>query len=145
MPKSGRFLATMIQHCLHARTHYPCINSSLRPRFGRNAKIIHFIGPVKPWQHRYLREVDSVILSPGTYSSQNVAQDFIRRWWQVYCSAEQVCGSYSDTWEGEGRGYCCCTKECLLVCRSYSRERGVVTAASQKSAHLQKCPSLAVA
>jgi len=58
-------------------------------RFGRNAKIIHFIGPVKPWQHRYLREVDSVILSPGTYSSQNVAQDFIRRWWQVYCSTEQ--------------------------------------------------------
>jgi len=80
-------------------------------RFGRNAKIIHFIGPVKPWQHRYLREVDSVILSPGTYSSQNVAQDFIRRWWQVYCSTEQVCGCYSDTWEGEGCGYCCCMKE----------------------------------
>lgn len=96
---------------------FACKNSlslyqfSLHPRFGRNAKIIHFIGPVKPWQHRYLREVDSVILSPGTYSSQNVAQDFIRRWWQVYCSTEQVCRSYSDTWEGEGCGYCCCMKE----------------------------------
>ena len=82
---------------------FACKNSlslyqfSLHPRFGRNAKIIHFIGPVKPWQHRYLREVDSVILSPGTYSSQNVAQDFIRRWWQVYCSTEQVCRSYRNT------------------------------------------------
>ena len=59
-------------------------------RFGRNAKIIHFIGPVKPWQHRYLREVDTVIISPGTYSSQSVAQDFIRQWWHVYLSTEQV-------------------------------------------------------
>ena len=63
-------------------------------RFGRNAKIIHFIGPVKPWQHRYLPEMDSVILYPGTYSSQHAALDFIKRWWQVYTSvdatAEQV-------------------------------------------------------
>ena len=55
-------------------------------------KIIHFIGSIKPWQHRYLRELDSVILYPGTYSSQNVAQDYIKRWWQVYTSLEQVGG-----------------------------------------------------
>ena len=56
---------------------------------------VHFLGPVKPWQHQYLSTEDTVILSPGTYSSQIAAQDFIRRWWQdeVYCSAEQVCAS----------------------------------------------------
>jgi len=62
-------------------------------RFGKDAKIVHFIGPVKPWQHQYLSAKDTVILSPGTYSSQIAAQDFIRRWWQVYCSTEQVCWS----------------------------------------------------
>ena len=53
-------------------------------------KIIHFIGAVKPWQHRYLRDVDAVILYPGTYASEHAAQDFIKRWWQVFCSTEQV-------------------------------------------------------
>lgn len=61
-------------------------------RFGRNAKIIHFIGPVKPWQHRYVPDVDAVILSPGSYASQNVAYDYIKRWWQVYNSTVQVHG-----------------------------------------------------
>lgn len=58
-------------------------------RFGQNVRIIHFIGSVKPWQHRYLREVDAVILYPGTYASQNTAQDYIKRWWQVYTSLEE--------------------------------------------------------
>lgn len=51
---------------------------------------MHFIGAVKPWQHRYLQEVDAVILHPGSYSAQNVAQDYIKRWWQVYTSLEKV-------------------------------------------------------
>ncbi len=61
-------------------------------RFGHDTKIIHFIGSIKPWQHRYLKDVDAVILYPGTYAAQNAAQDYIRRWWQVYTSLEQVRG-----------------------------------------------------
>nr|CCG00969.1 glycogenin [Suberites domuncula] len=59
-------------------------------RFGHNIKIIHFIGPNKPWQHHYVPEVDSVILFPGTYASEHGAQDYIRRWWQLYIEAEQI-------------------------------------------------------
>ena len=59
-------------------------------RFGHNIKIVHFIGAVKPWQHRYLPKVDSVVLLPGTYASQHAALDNIRRWWQVFNSLEQV-------------------------------------------------------
>ena len=71
-------------------------------RFGHNIKIIHFIGSIKPWQHRYLKEVDAVILQPGTYAAQNAAQDYIRRWWQVYTSLEQQVRG--DTGEGGGGG-----------------------------------------
>ncbi len=78
------------------------------PRFGYKAKIVHFIGPVKPWQHRYVHEVDSVILYPGTYGSQHAAQDLVRRWWHVFISAEQVMDGewMKPNWEREegGRG-----------------------------------------
>lgn len=59
-------------------------------RFGHDAKIVHFIGVVKPWQHRYLPEVDAVILFPGTYAAEHAAMDYIRRWWRVFNSVEQV-------------------------------------------------------
>ena len=73
-------------------------------RFGRNAKIVHFIGAVKPWQHRYLPEVDSVVLLPGTYTSQHAALDYIRRWWRVFNSLEQVreMGEWRKRGEGSG-------------------------------------------
>jgi glycogenin glucosyltransferase len=58
-------------------------------RFGRNAKIVHFIGAVKPWHHQFVPGVESVVLAPGTYSSQSAAYDFIRRWWQVFNSTQQ--------------------------------------------------------
>jgi len=80
---------------------------STSSRFGRNIKIIHFIGPVKPWHHRYLREVDTVIISPGTYSSQNIAQDFIRRWWHVYLSTEQVCHVLNNSQLRRNQFYLC--------------------------------------
>ncbi|CAI8007719.1 Glycogenin-1 [Geodia barretti] len=53
-------------------------------RFGRNAKIIHFIGAVKPWHHQYVPGVDAVVLTPGSYSSTSAAYDFIKLWWQAY-------------------------------------------------------------
>ena len=53
-------------------------------------KIVHFIGPVKPWQHHYIPENGAVVLSPGTAGSQQGAYDFIKRWWEVWNSLEQV-------------------------------------------------------
>lgn len=64
--------------------------SSFLYRFGRNIKIIHFIGSTKPWQHHYNAAVDAVVLSPGTYSSEHASQDFIRQWWQLHHQIEQV-------------------------------------------------------
>lgn len=83
----------MHQHCRSecARETTPTSNYCYPPiRFGHDVKIVHFIGPIKPWQHRYLSEVDTVILHPGTYASQNAAQDYIKRWWQVFTAAQKV-------------------------------------------------------
>lgn len=74
-------------------------------RFGRSIKIVHFIGSIKPWQHRYLPAVDAVILYPGTYAAQNAAHDYIKRWWQVYSSLEEVCA---------GVGGCVCMCACVV-------------------------------
>ncbi len=76
--------STALYECI---CHFPSLSSS---RFSHNIKIIHFIGAMKPWQHKYLPEVDAVILEPGSYASQNAAQDYLKRWWQVYTSLQQV-------------------------------------------------------
>jgi lipopolysaccharide biosynthesis glycosyltransferase len=61
-----------------------------RNRFGRNAKIIHFIGAVKPWHHQYVPGVGAVVLAPGSYSSTSAAYDFIKLWWQAYNRTREV-------------------------------------------------------
>ena len=88
------FLAECVYVCVYVREiESKCLYLRFAVflyRFGRNAKIIHFIGPVKPWQHQYVPGVDSVVLAPGTYSSQSAAYDFIRMWWQVFNRTQEV-------------------------------------------------------
>ncbi|CAI8007718.1 Glycogenin-1 [Geodia barretti] len=73
-------------------------------RFGRNAKIIHFIGAVKPWHHQYVPGVDAVVLTPGSYSSTSAAYDFIKLWWQAYnrtCEGAEHSTTHEATVVGE--------------------------------------------
>lgn len=73
-------------------------------RFGKNAKIVHFIGPVKPWQHQYVPGVDSVVLAPGSYSSQISAYDFIRLWWHIFNNTQEGDDPSLVTGEGGAAG-----------------------------------------
>ena len=56
-------------------------------RFGKNARIIHFIGPLKPWHHTYLPESDNVIPIPN--SAYQHSPEHLQRWWRAY-QATQV-------------------------------------------------------
>ena len=70
---------------------------SLIPRFRSKIKIIHFIGAVKPWQHHYVVENETVVFAPGTHGSQQGAYDFIKKWWEVWNSQEEVSRTCSRT------------------------------------------------
>ncbi|EDO33618.1 predicted protein, partial [Nematostella vectensis] len=50
--------------------------------FGKNVKIVHFIGPVKPWQYSY-SETSSTAYVP---SSNNIPHErsYIQLWWDIY-------------------------------------------------------------
>ncbi|XP_019871309.2 proteoglycan 4 isoform X1 [Aethina tumida] len=50
-------------------------------QFGGNAKIIHFIGPAKPWLQYFDSETRTVSPSGGLQHLQHVLQ----RWWDIFC------------------------------------------------------------
>ena len=74
----------------------------MHPRFGKNARIIHFIGPLKPWHHTYIPESDTVI--PIPHSAYQHSPENLRRWWQAY-QATLVCA--------------CCAYVCVCVLMAY--------------------------
>jgi len=49
-------------------------------QFGGNAKIVHFLGTMKPWQHRYDSQAGAVETTPGF---QHLAS-FLNSWWAIY-------------------------------------------------------------
>ena len=53
-------------------------------RFKDKIKIIHFIGPVKPWHHLYQRNEDRLVLLHG--SQYAMIEEYIQMWWHIYCS-----------------------------------------------------------
>ena len=65
-------------------------------KFGHNIKIIHFIGATKPWHH-LMTSSGQVFLKPGTYSTQNVIQQYIQKWWDTFLSATEMCSPVSYT------------------------------------------------
>ena len=54
--------------------------------YRKDMKIIHFLGTIKPWHHRYLPHDGTVIMHPGSDQSHYGAQEFIKKWWEVYHS-----------------------------------------------------------
>lgn len=54
------------------------------PRYGRDAKVVHFLGKVKPWNHTYgaqRGEVRGHSLSPDLCQ---LHPDYLLMWWQLY-------------------------------------------------------------
>ncbi|BFZ06765.1 hypothetical protein BsWGS_09804 [Bradybaena similaris] len=54
-------------------------------QFHDNVKVIHFIGPVKPWHHAYNTATHRVTQLPNTEGSQ----EFLQLWWDVFMDSVQ--------------------------------------------------------
>ncbi|CAG5133879.1 unnamed protein product, partial [Candidula unifasciata] len=54
-------------------------------QFSDNVKVIHFIGPVKPWHHAYNTETRTVTQLPNTEGSQ----EFLQLWWDIFMDSVQ--------------------------------------------------------
>lgn len=52
-------------------------------QFGKDAKIVHFLGSVKPWHHSLDQDSSTVVLSDSMQSSGSDSH-FIQLWWDVY-------------------------------------------------------------
>ena len=56
-------------------------------RYGRDAKVVHFLGKVKPWSHSYdaqSGEVRGHSLSPDQWQ---LHPDYLLMWWQLYAKS----------------------------------------------------------
>ncbi|XP_067943809.1 glycogenin-2-like isoform X2 [Watersipora subatra] len=49
-------------------------------RFGDKTKICHFIGPVKPWHHRFSETTGRAI----EQSQTGFSSEFLQRWWEIF-------------------------------------------------------------
>ncbi|NXA36069.1 GLYG2 protein, partial [Eudromia elegans] len=62
-------------------TYVPAFN-----HFGRDAKVIHFLGPTKPWNYKYNLETRKVI--PDSTASGSFHQlSFLALWWDIYSAS----------------------------------------------------------
>ena len=52
-------------------------------RFGKDAKVVHFLGAIKPWHHFCDPETSQVQVQQHGVSDLGV-QSFIQLWWDVY-------------------------------------------------------------
>ncbi|XP_072470582.1 glycogenin-2 isoform X3 [Notamacropus eugenii] len=59
-------------------TYRPAFN-----KFGSNTKVVHFLGPSKPWHYKYNRQTGSVISESLTSESQHDVS-FLDLWWKIY-------------------------------------------------------------
>ena len=79
-------------------------------RFREKIKIVHFIGPIKPWHHPFNTATKTVTTMPETGHSQ----EFLQIWWDLFMDLVQpkldptLVGSRATlSWPGMGIG--CCT------------------------------------
>ncbi|XP_043855179.1 glycogenin-2 isoform X2 [Dromiciops gliroides] len=59
-------------------TYRPAFN-----KFGSDAKVVHFLGPSKPWHYKYNRQTGSVISESLTSESWHHVS-FLDLWWKIY-------------------------------------------------------------
>ncbi|XP_039250028.2 uncharacterized protein LOC120327742 isoform X1 [Styela clava] len=59
-------------------------------KFGKDTKVVHFLGPVKPWHHVYNRVTGGVqqIAGPMHTGTQHLPQ-YLSEWWAIYNDSVQ--------------------------------------------------------
>lgn len=69
-----------------ADAHNPLILSTCSfGRFGANAKVVHFLGQIKPWNYTYSSQTKSV-----KYESQDPSvshPEFLNLWWDIFTTS----------------------------------------------------------
>ncbi|XP_077199441.1 glycogenin-2 isoform X4 [Paroedura picta] len=54
--------------------------------FGKDAKVVHFLGSAKPWSYKYNLETKTVIEDCSTSLSES-QRPFLELWWEMYSSS----------------------------------------------------------
>ncbi|KAI1899342.1 hypothetical protein AGOR_G00060800 [Albula goreensis] len=67
-------------------------------QYGRTAKIVHFLGAVKPWHCKYERQMRKVSLGDGSLPHPHLGP-FLSLWWVVYCQSMDSSFTATDTWQ----------------------------------------------
>jgi len=60
-------------------------------RYGKDVKIVHFLGSIKPWHHYFNKETGQVIRMSSAHTSMS-DQIFTQMWWDLYN------GSSMESW-----------------------------------------------
>ncbi|XP_025891137.1 glycogenin-2 [Nothoprocta perdicaria] len=62
-------------------TYVPAFN-----HFGRDAKVVHFLGSIKPWNYKYNLQTRKV-MQDGTTSGSLHQLSFLALWWNIYSAS----------------------------------------------------------
>ncbi|XP_057901459.1 glycogenin-2 isoform X4 [Melospiza melodia melodia] len=62
-------------------TYVPAFN-----HFGRDAKVVHFLGATKPWNYKYNLQTKRV-MQDGTTSGSSHQLSFLALWWNIYSAS----------------------------------------------------------
>lgn len=60
------------------------LNSVYFPRYGHNAKVVHFLGKVKPWHHAYDAQRGEVKGHTPLPDPHQLQPDYLLAWWQLF-------------------------------------------------------------
>ncbi|XP_035953702.2 glycogenin-2 isoform X5 [Halichoerus grypus] len=74
-------------------------------RFGSSVKVVHFLGPTKPWNYKYNSQMGSV-LEEGSGLANQHQTSFLNLWWKIYQhSILPLYGSFRGEEEHESPGH----------------------------------------
>ncbi|KAG5833645.1 hypothetical protein ANANG_G00278080 [Anguilla anguilla] len=67
-------------------------------QFGPKAKIIHFLGALKPWHCKYDHQKGEVYLGDGSLCHLHLGP-FMKQWWVEYCRPAAPSFTQTDIWQ----------------------------------------------
>lgn len=54
-------------------------------RYGRDAKVVHFLGKVKPWDYSY--DTTSKTIKGQSQDASDMHPNYMIQWWELFCSS----------------------------------------------------------
>lgn len=55
------------------------------PRYGRDAKVIHFLGKVKPWDYTY--NTTTKTIKGQSQDTSDLHPNYLLQWWELFSSS----------------------------------------------------------